>query len=53
MRHILQEIFERYLRLEPAAFDTSPLAMTWGREALLRTRVRPHKNKGFFDFPRL
>jgi hypothetical protein len=24
MRHILREIFERYLNLEQAAFDTSP-----------------------------
>jgi hypothetical protein len=24
MRHILQEIFERYLNLEQASFDTSP-----------------------------
>ncbi len=34
MRHILREIFERYLNVEQAAFDTSPREL-WPTERLV------------------
>ena len=39
MRHILQEIFERYLNAEQAAFDTSPREL-WPTDRFV---LRPHR----------
>lgn len=37
MRHVLQEIFERYLNSESAAFDTSPRELWPTERYVLRT----------------
>ena len=46
MRHILQEIFERYLRLEQAAFDMSPRELWPTERQVLRQPAARSGNSG-------